>query len=168
MSDFLQFPEMLTNTGDLLTVEIQSWTCYQADFPVGGVLPAFREEPIRVRREPHPANSTREFTYWHMVTEGKRGEEDELNRTLDPERMLRMPWAKPLLLNHKHVTVKMWWNVREGQRHYCLWHQKVNYLLIVKERYEGLFLVTTYCPTPWRAKEFHLEWAKAKKAGHTF
>lgn len=168
MSAFLPFPSKLADDGGLPTVEPLSFSCYQVDFPVGHDLPLFEGEPIKVRRGPHPANPAREFTYWHMVTEGKRGEEDERNRTPDLARMLRLPWAKPLLVNHKHVTVKRWWNVRKGQRHYCLWHQKVNYVLIIKERYEGLFLVTTYCPVPSRVLEFHSEWAEAKRAGRTF
>lgn len=168
MSDFLQFPDMLFATGGIPIVEPQSLARYQQDFPADQDLPTFEGELIKVRRHPHPANPIREYTYWHMVTEGKRDEEDEGNRTPDLARMLRMPWARPLLISHKHVTVKRWWNERKGLRHYCLWHQKVNYLLIIKERHEGLFLVTTYCPAPKRVLDFHSEWARAKKAGRTF
>ena len=168
MSDFLQFPAKLPDAGGLPTVEPLSSLSYQTDFPVSQVLPTFEGESIKVRRHPHPANPAREFTYWHMVTEGERGEEDERTRTPDLARMVRMPWAKPLLVNHKHATVKRWWNVREGLRHYCLWHQKTNYVLIIKARSDGMFLVTTYCPVPIRVLEFNMEWAKAKKAGRTF
>lgn len=168
MSPPLPFPDMLPLEGGLADVEPQSLARYQLDFPTDQVLPCFKNEPILVRREPHPANATREYTYWHMVTEGVRGEEDEEARTPDLKRMVRIPWANPLLAHYMHEAVKRWWNVRGGLRHYCLWHPKVNYLLIIKERYEGHVLVTSYCPVPLRAKTFHMEWAEAKKAGHTF
>ena len=72
------------------------------------------------------------------------------------------------LVNHGHDSVKRWWNVRSGRRHFCLWHPPVNYVLVIKERYEGLYLVTAYCPEPKRRMEFHKEWAVAQKAGRTF
>lgn len=168
MSPPLPFPAMLSSIGDLPVVEPQSLAFYLRDFQTDQELPRFKDEPIIVRREPHPANTTREYTYWHMVTEGERGEEDERKRTPDLKRMVRIPWANPLLVHYMHEAVKRWWNVRKGLRHYCLWHPKVNYLLIVKERPEGHYLVTSYCPTPLRVAEFHMELAEAKRAGHTF
>lgn len=166
MSGNLVFPPILQAEGGVPIVEPQSLTRYQTDFPAGGTLPSVRGKPVMVRREPHPANPAREYTYWHMVTEGEF--EDEQKRTPDLERIMRMPWAKPLLVNYTHTTVKRWWNVRYGMRHYCIWHSPVNYLVVIKERYEGLFLLTTYCPIPKRALGFHKEWAIAKKAGRTF
>ena len=166
MSGNLVFPPILQAEGGVPIVEPQSLTRYQTDFPAGGTLPSVRGKPVMVRRGPHPANPAREYTYWHMVTEGE--DEDEQKRTPDLARMMRMPWAKPLLVNHSHVTVKRWWNERKGRRHYCIWHPPVNYLVVIKERYEGLFLVTTYCPIPQRVFVFHKEWAIAKKAGRTF
>lgn len=168
MSPPLPFPDMLPLSENIADVEPQSLALYLRDFPTDQELPRFKDEPIIVRREPHPANATREYTYWHMVTESRRGEEDEKNRTPDMKRMVRIPWAYPLLVHYTHEAVKRWWNVRKGLRHYCLWHPKVNYLLIVKEREEGHFLLTSYCPVPKRVADFHLEWAEAKKAGHTF
>lgn len=164
MSGTLTFPPVIPDTGGIPVVEPKSLATYQSDFPIGGKLPSIKGEAIQVRRDPHPANNSREFTYWHMVTDGT----DEMTRRPDLERMVRMPWAKPLLVNNTHDTVKRWWNVRAGRRHLCLWHPPVNYALVIKERYEGLFLVTTYCPEPKRKLEFHKEWAAAKKAGRTF
>ncbi len=164
MSYVLTFPRALPDDGGVPTVEPKALATYNADFPVSGTLPRVNGESVKVRREPHPANTSREYTYWHMVTDGS----DETKRQPDLERMVRIPWAKPLLVNHTHETVKRWWNMRAGRRHFCLWHPSVNYVLVIKERYEGLFLVTTYCPEPRRKMEFHKEWATAKKAGRTF
>ncbi len=164
MSGLLSFPAMIPDVGGIPVVEPQSLAQYQTDFSVGGTLPPVKGEPVQVRRDPHPANAAREYTYWHMVTDGA----EELKRTPDIARMLRMPWARPLLANHSHQTVKRWWNVRAGLRHICLWHPPVNYVVVIKERHEGLFLITTYCPIPKRSLEFHKEWAAAKKAGRTF
>lgn len=164
MTSLLAFPGMLADTGGPAAVEPKSLVTFQTDFPAGGTLPPVRGESVKLRREPHPANAAREFTYWHMVTDGP----DELTRVLDLPRLVRMPWAKPLLDHHKHETVKRWWNFRAGRRHFCLWHPPVNYLLVIKERYDGLFLTTTYCPEPKRRLDFHMEWAQAKKAGRIF
>jgi len=164
MNGSLTFPSALSESGGIPVVEPNSLATYQTDFPAGGTLPSVQGDTVQVRRDPHPANASREYTYWHMITDGS----DEMNRQPDLERMVRMPWARPLLVNHTHDTVKRWWNVRAGRRHLCLWHPPVNYVLIIKERHEGLFLVTTYCPEPRRKMEFHREWATAKRAGRTF
>ena len=164
MNGVLVFPASLPNTGGVPVVEPLSLVVYQTDFPVGGALPPVRGEAVQVRRDPHPANPSREYTYWHMVTEGV----EEVARTPDLVRLCMLPRARPLLANHTHATVKRWWNVRAGFRHICLWHPPVNYVLVIKERYQGLFLVTTYCPEPRRKLDFHKEWATAKKAGRTF
>jgi hypothetical protein len=167
MSNVLTFPPLLPNTGGVPAVEPQSLAVYQTDFPVGGKLPAVKGESVRVRRSPHPANPAREYTYWHMVTEGRDGP-DETKRTPDLVRMCAIPRARTLLDNHTHATVKRWWNVRGGFNHICIWHPPVNYVIVIKERYEGFFLVTSYCPEPRRKLDFHKEWATAKKAGRTF
>src|SRR5487761_2029139 len=103
----LTFPPVLPNTGGAPVVEPQSPTVYQTDFPATGTLPAVQGEPVKVRRSPHPANAAREYTYWHMVTEGS----DEAHRTPDLVRLCAIPRAKTLLVNHTHDTVKRWWNV---------------------------------------------------------
>lgn len=165
----LTFPSVLPNTGGVPVVEPQSHTVYQTDFPATGTLPAVQAEPVKVRRSPHPANAAREYTYWHMVTEDDpRHPRDESKRLPDLVRLCSIPRAKTLLVNHTHETVKRWWNVRAGFKHLCIWHPPVNYVLVIKERYDGFFLVTTYCPEPKRKMDFHKEWATAKKAGRTF
>ena len=164
MSDRIIFPAALAEAGGVPAVEPQALVVYVRDFPAGGTLPPVQGTPVKVRREPHPANSKREFTYWHMVTDGP----DEEHRTPDLSRLVRIPWARPLLDHHTHASVKRWWNTRAGRRHFCLWHPPMNYVLVIKERYEGLFLVTTYCPEPHRKLQFHSDWAEAKKAGRIF
>lgn len=164
MSGVLVFPHVLPNGGGVSVVEPQSLAVYQRDFPASGVLPVVMGASVLVRRSPHPANSAREYTYWHMVTEGP----DEFKRTLDLARLCAIPRAKTLLDNHTHDSVKRWWNVRGGLKHLCIWHPPVNYVLVLKERREGHYLVTSYCPEPTRKLDFHKEWATAKKAGHTF
>ncbi|MEI7730463.1 MAG: hypothetical protein WCO56_12880 [Verrucomicrobiota bacterium] len=169
MNGVLLFPPLLPNTGGVPEVEPLAHAVYQADFPAGGTLPAVKGEVVQVRREPHPANPTREYTYWHMVTEDDpKFPRDESKRLPDLVRVCAIPRAKTLLDNHTHATVKRWWNVRAGLKHLCIWHPPVNYVLVIKERYEGNFLVTSYCPEPTRRLDFHKEWATAKKAGRTF
>jgi hypothetical protein len=169
MSGVLTFPPTLPSTGGIPAVEPQSHTVYQTDFPVGGTLPAVKGEAVKVRREPHPANTAREYTYWHMVTEDDpKFPRDESKRLADLVRLCALPRAKTLLDNHTHDTVKRWWNVRAGFKHLCIWHPPVNHVLVLKERYDGHFLVTSYCPELERKLNFHKEWAAAKKAGRTF
>ena len=158
------FPAQIPSTGGEPAVEPQSWIVFQTDFPDAGTLPPINGQPVMVRRTPHPARADRIYTYWHMVTDGP----DEITRRLDITRLQRIPWARPFLEQHTHVDVKRWWNTRGGLHHLCLWHPKVNYLLVIKQRWDGLYLITSYCPEPKRRLQFHGEWAEAKKAGRTF
>ncbi len=164
MSGLLVFPPMLSNAGGGLVAEPAALVVYQADFPLGGVYSTIRSQAIKVRRDPHVARPDREHTYWHMITDGP----DEVRRTLDLARVIRLPWALPLLRGHLHEKVKRWWNMRAGLQHICVWHPAVNYLLVLKQRHDGLYLLTSYCPEPKRKLQFHHEWAEAKKAGRTF
>ena len=58
-------------------------------------------------------------------------------------------------------------NLPGSDRQFCIWHPPVNYVLVVKERYGGFFLVTSYCPEPKRKMDFHREWVTAKIRVHS-
>ena len=165
----ITFPSMLDGTNGFDATEPSAWAIYQQDFPRCGKLPVIEDEEIKVRRTPHPANLSREHTYWHMVTEGdKRDRADESLRRPNLERLIRVPWARPLLINYQHADVKRWKESQYGLVSIYLWHPKVNYLVVLRKRPEGTVLATTYRPSPRNITTYHTKWAEAKKARLTF
>jgi G:T-mismatch repair DNA endonuclease (very short patch repair protein) len=58
--------------------------------------------------------------------------------------------------------------VRGSDRHFCIWHDHANYLIVVKQTRTAYLLKTTYCPTPMRRQQLHLEFAEAKRRNLTF
>ena len=165
----IPFPPMLDASAGFDATEPTAWSVYQDDFPKNAPLPVIEGEAIRVRRSFHPGNTTREHTYWHMVTcGGKRDDNDEASRKPDIERLVRIPWALPLLTAYRHPSVKRWREARHGRWSLHVWHTRANYLLVLREQNNGLFLITSFCPAPKNITKYHTRWSAAKKARHTF
>ena len=162
MSGVIVFPPKLGPAGDIGVLEPTAYVHYQQDFGTASPRVPFRGSDVNVERHPHRANSAREHTYWHMVTEGQP-EETRTSPIL--ERLERIPWVKTLLENARHQDVKFWCNARGSDRHFCLWHPKLNYLVIVKQTARVYLLKTTYCPEPRRILQLHSEYAAAKRSG---
>ena len=165
MSDGNWVPAKLDCSDGVTVLEPQAYCAYQVDFGIARPAVPFRGAAITVNRKPHPANAQREHTYWHMVTEG----EPEITRTTPIlDRLERIPWARPVLEHVGASGVKAWENVRGSDRHFCVWHDRVNYLVVVKQTVDTFLLKTTYCPTPQRRMKLHTEYAEAKRRGRTF
>jgi len=163
----IPLPSKLDDTLGFDAAEPKALTIYQCDFPRIGNLPQIEGQEIKVRRSPHPARLDREHTYWHMVSKGDEQEgADESLREPDITRLVRISWAKPLLLHYLNPTLKRWREVKYGLWSVYVWHPKVNYLIVLRERSKELFLTTTYCPES--IIKYHNKWSVAKKAGHTF
>ncbi len=124
--------------------------------------PSFRGDDVRVHRHPHTANGDRWHTYWHAVTEGSPEKE---RVTPIPERLERVPWCKPVVENGSDAVVKVWANIRGRDQHVCIWFDRINYIVILKQCKDHFLLKTTYCPESRRKQQLHREYAAWKKTG---
>jgi len=158
-------PNMLDGSQGLAVVEPNAYCSYQSDFGPARPPVTFRDSTIIVNRSPHPANRHREHTYWHMVTEGHP---ETVRTTPMLDRLQRVPWARPLLEHIGQPGVKAWANVRGPDRHFCVWHDRINYIVVVKQTANAFLLKTTYQPTSARCRKLHTEYAEAKRNGMAF
>ena len=157
-------PAKLDGSGGVAAVEPLAWAAFQKDFGKAAAAVPFKDAALEFNRHPHPANSAREHTYWHMVTEGQP---EEARTAPELDRLERVPWARPVL-EHAGDEVKRWGNVRGSDRHFCIWHSRANYLIVVKQTVKAYLLKTTYCPTIARQRQLHQEFAEAKRRNLTF
>ena len=150
-----------TTFADDAALEVAAWAVFQNDF---AAFPQFRAEEVRVDRTPHKARADREHTYWHAVTDGQP---EEARKIPELERLERTPWTKPLIENEACPlsTIKVWSNRRHGNKHICIWFDRVNYLVVLKQLTKNYLLKTTYCPEANTRRRMHKEYAAWKKSG---
>lgn len=144
---------------DINALEAVAYAIFQNDW---ASFSSFRGDEVRVHRQPHKANGDRWHTYWHAVTEGFP---EEVRTTPMPDRLERVPWCRPVVENEGNAAVKVWGNFRKGNRHICIWFDRVNYIVILKECRDHFLLKTTYCPRTRRKQQLHREYAAWKKTG---
>lgn len=141
------------------TLEPRAHDAFQHDFGAHVVSVLFQAQCVIMNRSPHPANSAREHTYWHMVTEGQPEEQ----RILPIEdRLAKIPWARPVLENATDPEIKVWFSPRYTSGNYCVWYSKANYLVVVKQLTNGFLLKTAYTPDYTRVTRLHQEYAASK------
>ena len=98
------------------------------------------------------------------MTEGsERDVTTESLRGLVFERLARIPWLRPLLEHLTDADMKVWFSPRYENNHYCVWHSKANYLVVVKQTTSGWLLKTAYTPDHVRIIKLHQEYANAKR-----
>lgn len=163
MSSPAWLPDRLDRTAfpDEAALEAAAWAVFQQDF---AAAPSFRSERVNVDRKSHVARTDRQHSYWHAVTEGQP---EEARITPDPERLERMPWARPLIENEAcpNSSIKVWSNRRKGSTHICIWFDRINYLVVLKQLRTNYLLKTTYSPQSQRRQQLHREYAAWKKSG---
>jgi len=149
MADFVDFDAF---EAAAYAVFRNDWSCFTS----------FRGAEVRIHRFPHKANANRWQTYWHAVTEGYP---EELRKLPVPERLERIPWCRPVVENEEDAVVKVWANFRGQSRHVCIWFDRINYIVILKQCSDHFLLKTTYCPQSRRKQQLHREYAAWKKTG---
>lgn len=153
MSAPVWFPARLDRAafGDATALEAAAWAVFQRDF---AQWPQFRGESVTVSRTPHKARTDREHTYWHIVTEG---EPEETRLTPIEDRLERVPWTRPLIENEACPlsSIKIWSNQRGGSTHVCIWFDRMNWLVVLKQLSRNYLLKTTYCPESSRRQQLH-------------
>lgn len=146
---------------DDAALEAAAWMAFQQDFTAA---PGFRSELVHINRQPHPARSDRQHSYWHAVTEGQ----PETARTTPvAERLERIPWVRPIIENEAcpQSSIKVWSNRRGSSTHICIWFNRINYLIILKRLRTNYLLKTTYSPQSRRVQQLHREYAAWKRNG---
>ncbi len=93
-----------------------------------------------------PIYKGKEFTFWHMISEGEIEEE----RTPDIRRCERIKWPKSIIENSNDEQVKVWANERKNkkgkiQKRICFCYGKWEYLVVISKR-SGYLLFTTAYP----------------------
>lgn len=144
------------------SLEMRAHQVYQIDFGVTSLQILLKNAIVYVNHRPHPANLSREHTYWHLVTEGKP---EEMRCVPVEERLVKIPWVRPVLKSSEHPAIKIWLSPRQANSHYCVWYVKVNYLVVVKQTTRGWLLKTAYTPSHIRITKLHQEYAYAKRYG---
>jgi len=144
---------------DIDALEAAAYAIFQTDW---SDFASFRGDQVRVHRHAHRAKADRWHTYWHAVTEGFP---EEVRTSPIPDRLERVPWCRPIVDNEGDAAIKVWANVRGRDQHICIWFDRINYIVILKECRDHFLLKTTYCPESRRKKQLHREYAAWKKTG---
>lgn len=83
----------------------------------------------------------KEEIFWHVVTRKDRG-----RRKLDKHRACRIKWIKPIILNHTHEKIKMFYYFEDtGKVRLYLWAYEVDFVVILQKLgVKSSYLVTSF------------------------
>jgi len=113
-----------------------AYELFKADFI--NKKPIFRG--IRLGLKKHPIYEGKEATFWHLTSEG----DDEENRIPDLRRMERIRWTASLINNSEHSYLKVWENTRGTKSNILIFHEKEQYLVILRKGNGYLLPWTAY------------------------
>jgi hypothetical protein len=124
----------------------------------------FRGEELRLKW--HPIFQEKAYTFYHMTHTG----EDEQNREPDLRRCERMPWARPVIENCDHWSLKIWPQKRQGANRLCIWlelEDEPDYFVILDVRNDYKLLWTAFVAEYEHQKRKKLDeyqrWLKTQK-----
>lgn len=111
----------------------------------------------------------KEEVFWHITTRTqtktvKRGKQmvKLISRPYDPERAARIEWIKPLLLNHEHQDVKLFYRKeskgKQPIRLYFWAHQNDFVVIVQKLGTSDAFLVTSFYITETYKRASYDKW----------
>lgn len=113
--------------------------CFQRDFKDRELR--FRGKPVRTSY--HPAYENKDYSFWHLMQEGKV--EDE--RTPDLRRCERIGWIRPVIENAGDTQIRVWENERPrrrgNERRVLLWLNE-EFLVVLGDRHTYWTVVTAY------------------------
>lgn len=125
--------------GDWHAYEAAVYAIFKADF-IDAAL-TFRGMCVGLRR--HPMYNNREWAFWHVIQEGPVEE----NRTPDMRRCERIRWVRAVIDHAHDPAVKVWENVRRGERRFLLWLESQDFLVVLAWRGRGYAMLVTAYPT---------------------
>ena len=96
----------------------------------------FRGSEIGVKR--HPELKGKPATFWHITSTGVI----ENERTPDLRRCERIRWPKPMIEACDEPEIKVWYELRGGERRIHIWLKDFDYVVVVAVR-KGYHLLWT-------------------------
>jgi hypothetical protein len=109
--------------------------------------PRFVDRTVRMKR--HPLYQNKEYTFWHITSEGKR-EED---RIPDIRRCERIRWPRPIIEHCTSDFIRCWPNKRGREKRITLWCYEEDYVVVLADRGKYILLWTAYMVTYRHTKE---------------
>lgn len=105
---------------------------------------SFRDKKIMIRR--HPIENNKEEAFYHCTCKNYTKAN---NRQPDPERMVRLPWLVPLLLNYDCQEdccndKPLKWRKLDKSKHYRYYLYFNYYLIILEDRPNYFLLITAF------------------------
>jgi hypothetical protein len=118
---------------------------------------------IRLGLKKYPLIDGKEYTFYHFVTEGK----NENQRIQKEDRMERIRWPKPIIVNSYDQSLLVWKNKRGNETRILIWHQQAEYLVVLSERTGYILPWTAYSVTETNRKKKLLKEYEAYKNAKT-
>jgi hypothetical protein len=138
-NNIYQLPDLVLleqHNGDFSKYLEAVYAIFKKDFI--NYKPVFRG--IRIGLKKYPLHEGKEATFWHMISEG----DDETNRMTNLRRMERIRWPAPLINNSEHTYLKVWENTRKNKNNILIFHEKEQYLVILRRGKDYLLPWTAY------------------------
>lgn len=159
-NEYLELPEIISLAsfgGDFDRYLEAVYSLFKRDFIER--RPVFRG--IRLGLKRYPLERNKEATFWHMTSEGAV----EASRNSDLRRMERIEWPAVMINNSTHPYLKVWENIRKGKTNILIFHDKENYLVVLRKGLDYLIPWTAYMVDYKNRKEKLLkEYQEYKKA----
>lgn len=95
---------------------------------------------VRLGLKKYPLSQEKEATFWHMTSEG----DDEQNRIPDMRRMERIQWPAHIINKSEHPYLKVWENTRGNKTNILIFHEKENYLIVLRKTKDYILPWTAY------------------------
>lgn len=88
----------------------------------------------------HDKHEEKENIFWHIVTRKDRG-----RRNFDPPRACRIKWIKPIIVNHSHAKIKLFYYYEDtGKVRLYLWAFENDFVVILQKLGSSSYLVTSF------------------------
>ena len=116
--------------------------------------PSFKGNRVGIRHM--PLDQDKEATFWHLISEGKKEEEEKRNPDL--RRCERIRWPRPIIEHHEESSIKVWENERRGKTNICIWCAEANYLVVLGRRKGYILLLSAYPVEPHTKRRLRKEY----------
>lgn len=118
----------------------------------------------------------REEVFWHITTREKKKKVKQgkkivqiVTRPLDPDRAQRLEWIRPMIINHSHTDIRLFY--RKGTKgkkpiRLYLWAYNHDFVVIIQKLgAKDAFLVTCFYITETYKRASYAKWHADYRAG---